>query len=120
MRTLKMPPLVNSFAFTRPGEQSLHSCFLGVNYLPSSLMFFDDLTRTDASMVREFHTRFACAKPQMHPLLDLLADILRDSYNHFLPSCANLVLSSSLDFLTGLVVDHDLQNMQVHFFVSNL
>ena len=50
----------------------------------------------------------------MHPLLDLFGDILRSSYDHFLPSCANLVVSSSLDFVTGLVVDHDLQNMQVH------
>jgi hypothetical protein len=94
--------------------------FPGANYLPSSLIYFDDLTRTDASMAREFHTRFACAKPQMHPLLDLFGDILRNSYDHFLPSCANLVVSSSLDFITGLVVDHDLQTMQVHFFVSNL
>jgi hypothetical protein len=78
------------------------------------LIYFDDLTRTDASMAREFHTRFACAKPQMHPLLDLFGDILRNSYDHFLPSCANLVISSSLDFITGLVVDHDLQTMQVN------
>ncbi|KAF8550949.1 terpenoid synthase [Imleria badia] len=78
------------------------------------LIFFDDLTRTDASIVREFHPRFASGRAQMHPLLDLFADTLRRSYDHFLPTCANLVVSSSLDFVTGLIVDHDLQNVQVN------
>ena len=65
-------------------------------------------------MAREFHARFACAKPQMHPLMDLFANLMRNSYDHFLPSGANLVVSGTLDFITSLVVDHDLQNMQVH------
>lgn len=90
--------------------------FPGTNRPHSSLIFFDDLTRTDASMVREFHPRFASGRAQMHPLLDLFADTLRRSYDHFLPTCANLVVSSSLDFVTGLIVDHDLQNARVHFF----
>ena len=91
--------------------------FPGVNYLLSSLIFFDDLTRTDPSTVREFHPRFICGRPQMHPLLDLFAGLLRSSYDHFLPTCANLVVSSSLDFISGLIADHDLQHMQVYMHI---
>lgn len=120
MRTLKTGPLANSFAFIRPGEHLFCSSFLGVNYLLSSLIFFDDLTRTDASAVQEFHSRFACGRLQLHPLLDLFAGLLRSSSDHFLLPCANLVVSSSLDFINGLIVDHDLQDMQVYIFPRHL
>ena len=78
-----------------------------------SLIYFDDLTKTDSSSVQEFHACFFSSQPQMHPLLDIYAELLRDARNHFLPSCANLVVSSSLDFVTGLIIDYDLQKMPV-------
>ena len=78
-----------------------------------SLIYFDDLSKTEASSVREFHARFVSSRPQMHPLLDYYAELLRNAGNHFLPSCANLVVSSSLDFVTGLMIDYDLQKMPV-------
>ena len=78
-----------------------------------SLIYFDDLTRTDASSIRDFHRRFTSGQPQLHPLLDSYGALLRKAWIHFLPTCANLVVSSSLDFITGLIIDHDQQNMQV-------
>ncbi|KZP29869.1 terpenoid synthase [Athelia psychrophila] len=78
------------------------------------LIYFDDLTKTDASSVREFHTRFVSGRSQMHPLLDSYATLLRKAWEHFLPPCANLVVSSSLDFINGLIVDHDQQQMTVN------
>ncbi|KAF8955784.1 hypothetical protein BDZ97DRAFT_1604838, partial [Flammula alnicola] len=77
------------------------------------LIYFDDLTRRDASPVREFQANFLCGRPQMHPLLDSFAAWLRKAWEHFLPACANLVVSSSLDFVTGLILDHDQQEMAV-------
>jgi len=84
-----------------------------VNESNNSLIYFDDLTKTDVSSVRQFHARFISGQPQMHPLLDSYASLLQHAWNHFLPGCANLVISSSLDFVTGLIVDHDQQNMLV-------
>ena len=78
-----------------------------------SLIYFDDLTRTDTSSVREFQARFISGQPQMHPLLDFYAVLLRSAWKHFLPSCANLVVSTSLDFVTGLIIDYDQQDKQV-------
>ena len=48
---------------------------------------------------------------QMHPLLDYYAELLRNAWNDFSPSCADLVVSTSLDFVTGLIVDYDHQKM---------
>lgn len=78
-----------------------------------SLIYFDDLSKTDTSSIREFHARFISSQSQMHPLLDYYAELLRNARKHFLPSCANLIVSSSLDFVTGLIVDYDLQKMPV-------
>ena len=79
----------------------------------NSLIYFDDLTKTDTSSVREFHARFTSSRPQTHPLLDCYAELLRNAGNHFLPTCANLVVSSSLDFVTGLIVEYDHLKMPV-------
>ena len=90
-----------------------------INGSLDSLIYFDDLTNTDVSSVREFHARFVSSRPQMHPLLDYYAKLLREALarNYFLPSSANLVVSSSLDFVTGLIVDYDLQKMPVRIRV---
>lgn len=87
------------------------------NHLSGSTIYFDDLTRTDTSSVWGFHARFISGQPQMHPVLDSLAMLLRDAWNHFPPSCANLVVSSTLDFITSLIIDHDQQKMLVWAWV---
>lgn len=71
------------------------------------LIFFDDLTVTDPSAARDFNMLFVNGQPQRHRLLDGYAQLLKVSRDHFNPSCANLVVSSSLDFITGLVLDYD-------------
>ena len=117
MPTWRTFQLVNGSAYIQPGEKYrkvLCEKFLSTLTLLIwliSLIYFDDFTKTDTSSVREFHARFVSNRPQMHPLLDYYAELLRDAWNHFLPSCADLVVSSSLDFVTGLIVDYDHQKM---------
>lgn len=77
------------------------------------LIFFDDLTQTDPSHAREFHQCFMNGQKQKHPLLDGYASLLRAAHDHFNPSAANLVVSSSLDFVTGLILDYDHKNLEV-------
>ena len=87
------------------------------NELYDSLIYFDDFTKTNTSSVREFHARFVSNRPQLHPVLDYYAELLRNAWNHFSPSCANLVVSSSLDFVTGLILEYDHQKMPVWLWV---
>ena len=80
----------------------------------ASIIFFDDLSVIDPGPFREFHTRFICAESQKHPLLDTYASLLRNATQHFHPSAANLIISSSLDFITGLVLEYDYEKMKVN------
>ena len=77
------------------------------------LIFFDDLSVTEPDCLREFHSRFVCAEPQQHPLLDSLASLLRKARECFNPSAANLIVANSLDFITGLILDYDHKQMKV-------
>ena len=79
----------------------------------ASIIFFDDLSVTDPGPFRVFHTRFICAESQEHPLLDTYASLLRNSTQHFHPSAANLIISSSLNFITGLVLKYDYEEMKI-------
>ena len=79
----------------------------------ASIIFFDDLLVTNPSPFHEFHTRFLCAKSQKHPLLNTYTSLLRNSTQHFHLSAANLIISSSLNFITGLVLKYDYEEMKI-------
>ena len=78
-----------------------------------SLIYFDDFTKMGTSSVREFHARFVSSRPQTHPLLDYYVELLRNAWNHFSPNCADLVISSCLDLVAGLILEYDHQKMPV-------
>ena len=115
--TWRTSQLANGSAYIPPGKKICVNLITDKWITYDSLLYFDDFTKTDTSCVREFHVRFVSCRPQMHPLLDYLAELLRNSWDHFSPSCADLVISSSLDFVSGLIVEYDHENMPVWLLI---
>lgn len=77
------------------------------------IIYFDDILEEDASMMREFQQRFLAGTPQEHALLDQYAVFVRKAWIHFHPACANLVVTSILDFVTGLLIDAEYPSIKV-------
>lgn len=65
------------------------------------MVYLDGLVSTDAESLLAFQERFLRRQPQLDPVLDALSDVFIQLYDIFQPYCANLILSSSLEFLTG-------------------
>lgn len=80
------------------------------------IIYFDDILEKDASMVREFHKRFMTGRLQEHALLDQYAAFLRKAWIHFHPTCANLIVTSILDFITGLLIDAENPSIKVRSY----
>ncbi|KZP17002.1 terpenoid synthase [Athelia psychrophila] len=83
------------------------------------IIYFDDILEKDASMVREFQQRFLAGRPQENALLDQYAVFVRKAWIHFHPACANLVVTSILDFITGLLIDAENPSIEVHKHAVN-
>ncbi|KAF7976775.1 hypothetical protein HWV62_5784 [Athelia sp. TMB] len=77
------------------------------------IIYFDDILEKDASLVQEFQQNFLAGKPQGNAFLDLYATFLRKAWLHFHPTCANLIVTSMFDFLTGLLIDTQCSHMAV-------
>ncbi|KAF8887830.1 isoprenoid synthase domain-containing protein [Infundibulicybe gibba] len=76
--------------------------------------YVDDLALRDATVVREFNVSFLQNKKHAHPILDGLAIILRTTHDHFSENNASMIITSTLDFISSLVMEHDQQEMMVH------
>ncbi|KAK7943893.1 terpenoid synthase [Apiospora aurea] len=75
----------------------------------------DDITPSIKSKVGQFQQRFLRGEEQPLPILRGLAAILREAYDHWDPVLANLLVKSSLDFVTANLLDADegFRRMQV-------
>lgn len=89
-----------------------------IAFYTALIIYFDDLMETDASMVKDFQSRFLAGKPQREPLMNQFAKFLNRAWDHFPPTCANLIVSSALDFVTSLIIDADHPDMQVGHLLS--
>ncbi|RYO81271.1 hypothetical protein DL766_007382 [Monosporascus sp. MC13-8B] len=74
----------------------------------------DDVGRIKDDTNR-FQQRFSLGEPQPHPLLHAMAELLREAYNYWHPILANILLTSSLNFLTSnlLETEEGFQKMPV-------
>jgi hypothetical protein len=76
-------------------------------------IYVDDKFLKAPQLIYEFHKRFICGTPQGDPALDAFASLLRDTYTHYDHVAANFILTSTLNGITGVVLDADTKDMQV-------
>lgn len=82
-------------------------------FYTATLTYLDDILEHDADMIKDFVQLFITGMPQKHAILDNLADHIRRAYIIFDYTRASLIVSSTLDYLTTLIMDVDQKDMEV-------
>ncbi|OJA12628.1 hypothetical protein AZE42_04473 [Rhizopogon vesiculosus] len=60
-----------------------------------------------------FNERFVTCQPQGDPALEALDLLLREAPRHYSPLVSNLIVTSILDFVSSLLLDHETKDMQI-------
>ncbi|KAF8897324.1 hypothetical protein BD779DRAFT_1490231 [Infundibulicybe gibba] len=121
---------VYSPEFQRAVQPSAAMCMTVYPHLPlpsqyyiclytTCAIYFDDLALRDASVVREFNALFLGNRKQHHPLLDAFAILLRTTSEHFSDICAAMIITSTLDYISALIVEQEQQDAVVHTAAAN-
>ncbi|TFK66360.1 terpenoid synthase [Pluteus cervinus] len=77
------------------------------------LVYVDDACQRDVNLVKQFNRRFITGQPQADPILDSLAKHLHEFPDHYDPFVADLMLTSTLNFITAQVLEWELKSMRV-------
>ncbi|KII92799.1 hypothetical protein PLICRDRAFT_122793 [Plicaturopsis crispa FD-325 SS-3] len=83
------------------------------------IMYADDVFSKDVSAVTEFNERFVRRQPQTDKVLNDLADLLVRLPEYFGRIPANIIVSSCLDFVTALLVEHETEGMPLDPYARN-
>ena len=77
------------------------------------LIYLEDIFHKDVDLVREFNTRFALHQPKGNAVLDALATFLMEMPERFGRVVANLMMTSTLNLITAVILEDELQNISV-------
>ncbi|KXN81471.1 Trichodiene synthase [Leucoagaricus sp. SymC.cos] len=66
-----------------------------------------------ADGLKEFSTRFINQQPQLYPVLDQVVDMSKEFKEHWGLLGANLLHGAQLDFLSSLVIDHSIRDIEI-------
>ncbi|KAG2369199.1 isoprenoid synthase domain-containing protein [Suillus spraguei] len=74
----------------------------------------DDMKKVeDLAHVYHFNERFANCRPQEHPVMNALDGLLREAACHYSALASNLIVTSSLNFMSSIVLDNETQDMPI-------
>ncbi|KAJ3510944.1 hypothetical protein NLJ89_g4390 [Agrocybe chaxingu] len=76
------------------------------------LVYLDDCVTHDVSGVDMFVERFISGHPQDNDVLESLALFLRETYVYYSGIQANIIMTSTLNFITSVVLENKTQTMQ--------
>ncbi|TFK38295.1 isoprenoid synthase domain-containing protein [Crucibulum laeve] len=75
------------------------------------LIYLDDIFQKDVGLVSEFNERFIHKRAQLDPVLDSFADLLYELPQHFGRVVSNIMVTSTLNLVTALLLEHETQDM---------
>ncbi|KII83917.1 hypothetical protein PLICRDRAFT_179951 [Plicaturopsis crispa FD-325 SS-3] len=75
------------------------------------LIYLDDVFNEDIDTVREFNERFIHREPQGDEVLDNFADLLLQIPKYFGRVVANIMITSTLNLVTALLLEYETQGM---------
>ncbi|KAF8554184.1 terpenoid synthase [Imleria badia] len=96
--------------YTHRPRQVWMALYIAANY------FVDDLPcrfPSEISNIYLFNDRFIKSQEQGNAILGALADIVRQAPDVFQPVLSNLIITSTLDFMTATLVDCETTSMQI-------
>lgn len=77
------------------------------------LIYLDDVFQKDVDRVSVFNDRFIQGQPQEDPVLDSFAALLHEIPNHYGRVVSNIMLTSTLNLVNALLLEHETQTMPV-------
>lgn len=77
------------------------------------LIYIDDVYQHNVEGIDCFNERFILCKSQDDPVLDALTSLLQEFHQHFGRVASNIMITSTLNFMTSLLLDHEMQGMPV-------
>ncbi|KAG1794416.1 terpenoid synthase [Suillus plorans] len=74
----------------------------------------DDMIKAeDLVHLYRFNERFMNCQPQGHPVMNALDELLREVACHYPAPVSNLIVTSSLDFMTSSLLDNETKDMPI-------
>ncbi|RYP37774.1 hypothetical protein DL768_010832 [Monosporascus sp. mg162] len=89
--------------FAYPGHPVEIQAFIGL--FTWIVVQIDDVVDDITDAVDHFQQRYLSGEPQPHPLLHALGEILREAYVYWDPILANILVTSTLNFLTSSLLE---------------
>ncbi|KAF8520312.1 terpenoid synthase [Gautieria morchelliformis] len=86
---------------------------LFISLYTAFLIYTDDVFQYQVDAVREFNERFVAQKPQQDPVLHSFANLLPEFSRHFSAVASNIMITSTLNLITALLLEHDTRGMAV-------
>lgn len=77
------------------------------------LMYVEDYMQHDVEIVSAFNQKYIRGDPQGHPVLDALAALLHELPQRFEPIVANIILTSALNYITAVWLEHQTETLEV-------
>ncbi|KAF4576377.1 terpene cyclase [Pleurotus pulmonarius] len=77
------------------------------------LMYVEDYMQHDVENVSTFNQKYIRGDPQGHPVLDALAALLHELPQRFEPIVANIILTSALNYITAVWLEHQTETMEL-------
>ena len=88
-------------------------------YLACSFFVDDAMARfpSEITNIYQFNQRFVRGQAQGNGVLDAFADLLHQVPDLFQPASSNLIVTSTLNSVTGNLLEHETKSMQVHIAI---
>lgn len=83
------------------------------------LIYLDDVFQHNIEGVREFNHYFIHGTHPSDPVLDSFAALLRELSQHWSRTVANLMVTSTLNLVTALLLEHEAQDMPVRVLLKS-
>lgn len=119
------PPTAEYLAELRPWSTTGFTLGFGYLHLPTleDAVFVgsfttltvcsDDIFEKETDLVAGFQTRFMNNQPHGHPILDALAALLREIPTLWEPVLANMLVTSTLNFINSMLHEDKTRDLQV-------
>ena len=77
------------------------------------LLYLDDIFQNNIQPLREFNERFVLKQSQENEVLNSFADLLLEMPELFTGVVFNIMINSTLNFVTGLLLEYETRGMAV-------
>ncbi|RDB17351.1 hypothetical protein Hypma_001990 [Hypsizygus marmoreus] len=107
LKVLIPPGAEAAFLFYPHLRDSHHELLVLIGLYFALLFYLDDVFDHNYTAISEFNDRFVTNRPQRAKVLDHFATLILEMSYFYSGASANLVVSGSLNFVTGTLVEHE-------------